>query len=93
MDGGAQPQRGERGETATGSYRPPEGRLWQAPNQRFNSARLKSAHPPILLATNHVIAFSRLSWLSHDGMIPGGGIMACGAQPQCAPPLPRAQPG
>ena len=92
MDGGAPPQRGERGETATGSYRHPEGSLWQAPNQRVSPVRLKSAHPPILLATNHVVGFSRLSWLSHDGMIRGG-IMAYGAQPQCAPPLPRAQPG
>ena len=28
--------------------------------------------PPILLTTNHVVALSRLSWLSHDGMIGGG---------------------
>ena len=92
MDGGAQPQRGERGESATGSYRPPEGRLWQAPNQRFSPVQLKSAHPPIVLATNHVVGFSRLKWLSHDGMIRRG-IMAYGAQTPYAPPRPPAQPG
>ena len=30
-------------------------------------------HPPLLLATNHVVGFSRLSWLSHDVMIQGEG--------------------
>ena len=37
-------------------------------------------HHPMLLATNHVVEFSRLSWLSHDAMIRAG-IRAHGPQP------------
>ena len=39
-----------------------------------------------------LIAFSRLSWLSHDGLIPGG-IIALYSQPPRGPLPPPAQPG
>ena len=80
MDGGAQPQRGERGETATGSYR------------LTNYRTLPEHHSEHHKVMDLVVGFGRLRWLSHDGMIRGR-IMACGAQPPRAPILPSSRPG
>ena len=50
--------------------------------------RIVPEHHPMLLATNRVVEFSRLSWLSHDAMIRTG-IMARGPQPTRPPVAPN----
>ena len=68
---------------------PHPGATRGVPLSHFQPSAGGVRHPPMLLVTNHVIEFSRLSWPRHDAMIRAG-IMLDDPQPaRTRSPFPK----